>query len=81
MMNAASSSGSSPADVERIARLETELSLFRASAGGSEALQSTIDNLAARKAALETENRSQALEVLALKQELKKMSAKVSPVV
>lgn len=50
--------------------------LLRASSSGSDSLQSTIDDLATRKAQLETENRSQALEVLTLQNELKKLEKK-----
>lgn len=57
-------------------RLEAENALLKASNSGSDSLQTMIDDLATRKGALEAENRSQNLEILTLKNELKKMEKK-----
>lgn len=73
---ALTSQESNSADLEKISKLEAENAILKANAQGGDALQGTIDDLAARKGQLESENRKMSLEVLTLQNELKKAKQK-----
>eukprot|EP00040_Diaphanoeca_grandis_P004110 m.27076 g.27076 ORF g.27076 m.27076 type:complete len:859 (-) comp15668_c0_seq1:263-2839(-) len=68
--------GSSDADLEKIAKLEAENAILKANSAGGSELQAIVDDLADRKAKLETDNRSKNLQVLELQAKLDKLNKK-----
>lgn len=66
----AADAGSAKADLEKIAKLEAENAILRASSAGGSDLQDTIDDLATRKSQLETQNREMNMQVIELTQKL-----------
>jgi len=70
------SSGSSNDDLEKIAKLEAENAILKANSSGGSELQLIVDDLADRKAKLETDNRNKNMQVLELQAKVERLNKK-----